>query len=128
LSKNLNKVIEIKKINQLFTKVKLQTDFQYWISEHYENLEHVEIREINSHSNNTKVISILKSETLTPYRYFIEYDVYQGLWYTVLIAIGKFSKPDNNGIMKIEKGIAKLCYNDDLSLYDGDIFFDSIYQ
>lgn len=65
---------------------------------------------------------------MTPFRYKVDYDRFQGLWYTIIIAIGKFKEPNEIGIKKIEKGIVKLYYNDDLSIYDVELFYDSFYD
>ena len=91
----------------------------------YGTTENVEIYELHD-EHNTRIVSISPSEILNPYKVNIEYHKYLGLWYTVYIAIGKFKRPDENGIMEIEKGIAKLYYNSDLSLYDGELFYNSM--
>ena len=56
------------------------------------------------------------------------HDTNYGLYYELSIAIGHFKKTDKNGFMEIEKGIVKLSYNFDLSLYDAELFYDKLHE
>ena len=115
------------KIHSLFPIGKIRNDIMtsLHIDLNSENL--IEIFEKDDSSCKRK-ISISAFEPLTLFRVIVRYDIYQGLWYKINVAIGKFEKPDKNGIMKIEKGIAELSYNSDMTLYDIDIYYDDIHE
>lgn len=114
-----------KEIESVFLISKLKDDFHKWLFENYSNRKKIEINEIDD-LENVRTISISKTELFEMFKVIVEYDKYRGLWYTVYIAIGEFTKPDESGIMKVEKAITKLFYNSDLSFYDAELYFDSM--
>lgn len=75
-----------------------------------------------------KTIEINKSDKLTAFKLNVEYDRYLGLWYEIYFAIEEFIPPYDHGIMEVEKGIAKLYCNADLSAYDLSIYYVSMYE
>ena len=109
-----------------FSLKKIREDFFFWIKDEHPNLNHIEVEELTSHD--VKVISISKDDILTPYQYKALYDIKDGVYYELNIAIGQFKEMDQYGFMEIEKGIVKLYYNSDLSLYKGELFYDKMHE
>jgi len=117
----------IKKIlENSFSKEKLCTDFYNLFFKEYKNTFLVEIED--EISDKTKKLLLNSEEQLTAFEYFVDYQKGLGVWYKVDIAIGKFRNVDEEGIMAIEKGIVRLYFNSDLSCYDGEIYYNSMYE
>jgi len=131
--------IEIFLMNQ-FSEKKIRNDFFCRMQEEYVNENNcngwsydtlndcykIQIEEY--YGRDKKEICIKNDEQLTPYRYFVDYDMYDNISFQVLVAIGKFKKPDVNVLKEVEKGIAKLYYNSDFELYSWDMFYDLDYE
>lgn len=116
-----------KQLEDTFPTSKLKIDFYEWLNKNYSNHDKIEIYEVDD-PDNARCISISSNEQIHLYKINVEYDKYRGMWYTVYVTLGNFKAPNEVGIMQVEKGIVKLSYNSDLSIYDIELFFDSLYD
>ena len=79
--------------------------------------------------HNSKKIVISKSDLITIMYYKSINDVFDISYAPVVvgIAIGKFEAPDKAGLYCVEKCLANLNYNDDLSLVSVDFYYNSLF-
>jgi hypothetical protein len=61
-------------------------------------------------------------------KYVVDYDVIAGLHYYLEVAIGKYVEFVDMGFFTVEKCLAKLSYNSDLSFYDVELYVQNLYK
>jgi len=77
-----------------------------------------------------KEVRISAKNAITVLYYKFVKDMY-GVCYspiTICVAIGEFVKPDKNGIYHVEKCMAYLYYNYELSLTSVDFFYNKLFE
>jgi hypothetical protein len=110
-----------------FNKEKITEDFYDWLLSSYYDINN--IVEVEDYIvSRKKYITLGNNELLTPYRYTVIYDKSFGVDYKVYVAIGEFKPPNKSGFMSIEKCTVILLYNNDFSLYDGELHYDIMHD
>ncbi len=82
---------------------------------------------LNLDSSESEIIVLNENEIVTPISYKAIYRFETDFYYEVVVGLGIFVDDKvNQSLFFVEKCLARLKYNDDLSLYDIDFFIEEL--
>jgi hypothetical protein len=87
------------------------------------NGENIQIELLNVDTNESEAILLNKNDQLKVLSYSSMYLHNGDFYFEVLVGMGQCNEK-GDGFVTVEKGMANLKYNNDLSLYDIDFFTD----
>lgn len=113
---------------EAFPKSKIKADLALYLKDFGDFIDGtVNVEVYNIDTTIIKKVTITGKDTITINSYKSIFIFDTDFYFELEVAIGEFEKNDENySLFKVEKCIAKLKYNEDLSLYDVDFYITGL--
>lgn len=126
----MEKYSEVLKVEfqKLFAVNRLRLDLINYLKEFEAgNNDDFHITVLNLDSSESEIMILNENEIVTPISYKAIYRFETDFYYEVVIGLGIFVDDKvNQSLFSVEKCLAKLKYNDDLSLYDIEFYIEEV--